>query len=65
MGGFARLTPALFAAAIGVALLSSAIPYTMEMIALKELPASTGSALTSGRPKQGDEGESGEGWQGG
>lgn len=104
-GGFMRLTPGLFAAAIGVALLSSAIPYTMEMIALKELPArtfgilmslepavaavagwiflhevlsprqcmavalviaaSTGSTLTSSRPKQGNEGEPGEGWQGG
>ena len=104
-GGFARLTPGLFAAATGVALLSSAIPYTMEMIALKELPArtfgilmslepavaavagwiflhellslrqclavalviaaSTGATLTSSRPKQGNEGEPGEGWQGG
>jgi hypothetical protein len=30
-GGFARLTPGLFAAGTGVALLSSAIPYALEM----------------------------------
>src|SRR3954471_9192855 len=39
--GFARLTLRLFVAGIGVALLSSAIPYTLEMIALKRLPART------------------------
>ena len=49
-GGFARLTPALFAAGLGVALLSSAIPYTMEMIALKELPARTFGILMSLEP---------------
>jgi inner membrane transporter RhtA len=49
-GGFARLTPALFAAGIGVALLSSAIPYTLEMIALKELPARTFGILMSLEP---------------
>ena len=49
-GGFARLTPALFAAGIGVALLSSAVPYTLEMIALKELPARTFGILMSLEP---------------
>jgi len=49
-GGFARLTPRLFAAGIGVALLSSAIPYTLEMIALKELPARTFGILMSLEP---------------
>lgn len=104
-GGFLQLTPGLIAGGIGVALLSSAIPYTMEMVALKALPArtfgilmslepamaaiagwlflhellsprqcvavalviaaSTGSTLTSRGPKQGNDGELGEGWQGG
>jgi inner membrane transporter RhtA len=49
-GGFVRLTPELFAAGIGVALLSSAIPYTLEMIALKELPARTFGILMSLEP---------------
>jgi inner membrane transporter RhtA len=49
-GGFTRLTPALFVAGIGVALLSSAIPYTLEMIALKELPARTFGILMSLEP---------------
>ncbi len=49
-GGFARLTPTLLAAGIGVALLSSAIPYTLEMVALKELPARTFGILMSLEP---------------
>src|ERR1043166_2293749 len=49
-GGFAHLTPALFVAGIGVALLSSAIPYTLEMFALKELPARTFGILMSLEP---------------
>jgi inner membrane transporter RhtA len=49
-GGFKHLTPALFVAGIGVALLSSAIPYTLEMIALKELPARTFGILMSLEP---------------
>jgi inner membrane transporter RhtA len=49
-GGLTRLTPTLFAAGIGVALLSSAIPYTLEMVALKELPARTFGILMSLEP---------------
>jgi inner membrane transporter RhtA len=49
-GGFARLTLPLFVAGIGVALLSSAIPYTLEMIALKRLPARTFGILMSLEP---------------
>jgi inner membrane transporter RhtA len=49
-GGFKHLTPALFVAGIGVALLSSVIPYTLEMIALKELPARTFGILMSLEP---------------
>lgn len=48
--GFARLTLPLFLAGIGVALLSSAIPYTLEMIALKALPARTFGILMSLEP---------------
>jgi inner membrane transporter RhtA len=49
-GGFARVTPARFAAGVGVALLSSAIPYTLEMIALKAIPARTFGILMSLEP---------------
>jgi inner membrane transporter RhtA len=49
-GGFARLTVGQFAAGAGVALLSSAIPYTLEMIALKALPARTFGILMSLEP---------------
>jgi inner membrane transporter RhtA len=49
-GGFARLTLPLFLAGIGVALLSSAIPYTLEMVALKRLPARTFGILMSLEP---------------
>jgi inner membrane transporter RhtA len=48
--GFARLTLPLFLAGIGVALLSSAIPYTLEMVALKGLPARTFGILMSLEP---------------
>jgi len=50
VGGFARLTAGTFAAGAGVALLSSAIPYTLEMIALKALPARTFGILMSVEP---------------
>ena len=49
-GGFAHLTPAGFAAGVGVALLSSAIPYTLEIGALKVLPARTFGILMSLEP---------------
>jgi inner membrane transporter RhtA len=49
-GGFAHLTLGRFAAGVGVALLSSAIPYTLEMIALKALPARTFGILMSLEP---------------
>jgi inner membrane transporter RhtA len=50
VGGFAHLTVGRFAAGVGVALLSSAIPYTLEMIALKALPARTFGILMSLEP---------------
>lgn len=49
-GGWAHLTAGRFAAGAGVALLSSAIPYTLEMIALKALPARTFGILMSLEP---------------
>jgi inner membrane transporter RhtA len=49
-GGFARLTAGRFTAGVGVALLSSAVPYTLEMIALKALPARTFGILMSLEP---------------
>lgn len=49
-GGLGRLTPGMFAAGVGVALLSSALPYTLEMIALKALPARTFGILMSLEP---------------
>ncbi|HVG06875.1 MAG TPA: EamA family transporter [Thermoanaerobaculia bacterium] len=49
-GDLGRLTPRLLAAGMGVALLSSAVPYTLEMIALKALPARTFGILMSLEP---------------
>ncbi len=49
-GGFAHVTMGRFAAGAGVALLSSAIPYTLEMIALKAIPARTFGILMSLEP---------------
>lgn len=46
-GVVARLTPALFAAALAVALLSSAVPYTLELIALRALSRRTFGILMS------------------
>ena len=50
MGGFAHLTPGRVGAGVGVAILSSAIPYTLEMIALKAIPARTFGILMSVEP---------------
>jgi len=45
-----RLTPPLFAAALAVALLSSAVPYTLEMMALRVLSSRTFGILMSLEP---------------
>ncbi len=49
-GGFARLTPALMLAGVLVAVLSSVIPYTLEMNALRTLPSRTFGILMSLEP---------------
>ncbi|WP_257463311.1 EamA family transporter [Archangium lipolyticum] len=45
-----RLTPPLFAAGLAVALLSSAVPFTLEMMALRVLPSRTFGILMSLEP---------------
>ena len=45
-----RLTPTLFAQGLAVALLSSAVPFTLEMMALRVLPARTFGILMSIEP---------------
>ncbi|MFL5352078.1 EamA family transporter [Archangium sp.] len=46
----ARITPPLFAAGLAIALLSSALPYTLEMMALRVLPSRTFGILMSLEP---------------
>ncbi|MDY7559583.1 threonine/homoserine exporter RhtA [Pseudomonas sp. 10B1] len=48
--GSALLNPALIPTAIGVAILSTALPYSLEMVALTRLPARTFSTLMSIEP---------------
>ena len=49
-GGFGNLTPGLLLMAAALALLSSAIPFTLEMSALSKMPARTFSILMSLEP---------------
>ena len=48
--GMALIDPAILPVALGVAMLSSAIPYTLDMIALPHIPARLFSILASAHP---------------
>ena len=52
-GSLAHVTPRLLRDGLGVAVLSSALPYSLEMIALKEIPARTFGILMSLEPSIG------------
>ncbi|MBW3518597.1 DMT family transporter [Flavobacterium sp. NKUCC04_CG] len=49
-GSVFNLTPILFLKGLGVAVLSSALPFSLDLVALKSLPAKTFSILTSMQP---------------
>lgn len=49
-GAVFNLTPAIFVKGLGVAILSSALPFSLEIMALKRLPAKTFSILMSLEP---------------
>lgn len=49
-GNLIQITPLMLLMGLGIALLSSAIPYTLEMNALKHIPAKTFSILMSLEP---------------
>lgn len=48
--GWSLLDPAILPAALGLAALSSAVPYTLEMVALTRMPARAYGTLTSVEP---------------
>ena len=51
--GAALLTPSIIPVALGVAILSTALPYTLEMVALTRMPARTFGTLMSIEPAVG------------
>ena len=51
--GGSLLNPAVLPAALGVAVLSSALPYSLEMFALTRIPTTTFGVLMSGEPALG------------
>jgi len=51
--GAVLFQPAVLAGGVVVAVLSSALPYSLEMVALRHLPAQTYGTLTSGEPAVG------------